>query len=241
MHRFFISPENITDAQAILSGEQAYQIAKVLRMKTGDRVIVLDNVGWEYEAAVTAVSPKQVNATIVQKREVAAEPANHITLYMSLLKRDKFEWVLQKCTEVGVSRFVPIVTQRSLLQDVDIKENKMARWQKIIQEAAEQSRRGRMPELCQPMTFAEAVLGVDTAVALIPWESAKETTIRQVLAGKAAETISLFIGPEGGFAEDEIALAQANGIVPVTLGKRILRAETAAIVASSFIMYDYEQ
>lgn len=242
MHRFFISPQHITTTQVSLREDQAYQIAQVLRMKAGDRIVVLDNVGWEYEVRLTAVARKQVSADIIEKREAEGETATHITLYMGLMKRDKFEWVLQKCTEVGVSRFVPMVTQRSLVQDIDIKQSKLARWQKIIQEAAEQSRRGKLPELGEPLKFDEAVNEVNTAVALIPWEEEREATIRHALEDKTQtlESISLFIGPEGGFAAAEIELAQQHGIKPVTLGRRILRAETAAIVATSFIMYDYE-
>ena len=241
MHRFFVPSENISDVQAVLDSEQAHQISQVLRMKVGDGLIILDNSGWEYEVSLTAVSRKRVTGTIVEKRKVLAEPSIHITLYMSLLKRDKFEWVLQKCTEVGVGRFVPLVTQRSLVQSIDIKQSKKTRWQKIIQEAAEQSGRGRLPELCQPMEFAVAANGVETAVALIPWEEATAVSTRQALAGKSPESIALFIGPEGGFAKAEISLAEENGIMPVTLGKRILRSETAAVVAASIIIYDHDE
>ncbi|MCP4359238.1 MAG: 16S rRNA (uracil(1498)-N(3))-methyltransferase [Chloroflexi bacterium] len=240
MHRFFISPDNISAETVILTGEQARQIAYVLRMKTGDVLVVLDNVGWEYVVEITAVTRHQITAQIQEKQTAVGEPSVHITLYMALLKRDKFEWVLQKCTEVGVGRFVPVVTQRSLVQDDHLKPNKLARWQKIIMEAAEQSRRGRMPTLAEPLKFGVAVTGLDAAVALIPWEKAKDVGIRSALAGKTPISIALFIGPEGGFTPDEIELAQQYNVQPITLGKRILRAETAAIVASSVILYECE-
>ncbi|NJN53352.1 MAG: 16S rRNA (uracil(1498)-N(3))-methyltransferase [Anaerolineae bacterium] len=145
MHHFFIPPKNITERQVILTGEQARQVAQVLRMRVGEQVMVLDNTGWQYEVRLTAVSREQVNADIIEKRLAEGEPAMHITLYMALLKREKFEWVLQKGTEVGVSRFVPVITQRTLAQDTEIKAGKQERWQKILIEAAEQSRRGRIP------------------------------------------------------------------------------------------------
>jgi 16S rRNA (uracil1498-N3)-methyltransferase len=243
MHHFFIPPKNITNRQAILTGAQARQVAQVLRMRPGEVLVVLDNEGWAYEVRLTAVTPQQVTADILEKRLAMGEPAVHITLYMALLKREKFEWVLQKCTEIGVSRFVPVVTQRSLAQDLDLKPGKLERWHKIITEAAEQSRRGRIPELCEPMKLAEALAQHGAEVAIIPWEgadaaSATAVTLRTTLAGKTPQSIALFIGPEGGFAPEEIELAIQHNVQPVTLGKRILRAETAALVTASLLLYE---
>ncbi|HID51773.1 MAG TPA: 16S rRNA (uracil(1498)-N(3))-methyltransferase [Anaerolineae bacterium] len=240
-HRFFVSPEQIGEEQVVLRGEQARQICYVLRMGAGDEIVVLDNLGWEYGVRLTAVSAQQVSGDILEKRETASEPAGHITLYQSLMKRDKFEWVLQKGTEVGVSRFVPLVTQRSLVQDIDIKPSKMARWQKIITEAAEQARRGRIPELMLPMRWSEALAGLDADVALIPWEEVREPDLRQVLAGVRPSRLALFVGPEGGFAQEEVAAAVAHNVQPITLGPRILRAETAAIVTAALILYEVEE
>ena len=240
MHRFFTSPENFTPTSVVLSGAQAHQITRVLRLQVGDEIVVLDNSGWEYVVRITAVSKKSLIADIVQKQIAQGEPTVDITLYMGLMKRDKFEWVLQKCTEIGVTRFVPVVTQRSLVQDVQMKANKFERWQKIITEAAEQSRRGKLPELCQPVRLADAFAQVDADAALIPWEEAVDMDLRTVLAGKRPSSVALFIGPEGGFAVEEIELAQQHNIQPITLGKRILRAETAAMVASSIALHELE-
>lgn len=241
MHRFFISPEQIGPDRVMLQGDQARQICHVLRMRAGAEIVVLDNLGWEYDVRLTAVSPHQVRGDILAKREAGGEPACHITLYQSLMKREKFEWVLQKGTEVGVSRFVPLVTRRSLVQHVAIKPKKMARWQKIITEAAEQARRGLMPELRPPLHWPEALAGLDAEVALIPWEDAPESGLRQVLAGKRPSRVALFIGPEGGFAQEEVATAVAHNVQPVTLGPRILRAETAAIVTAALILHEVEE
>ncbi len=238
MHRFFVLPEQIGEEQVLLRGEQAWQICRVLRLGAGDEIVILDNLGWAYGVRLTAVSPQQVRGDILAKREAAGEPACRITLYQSLMKRDKFEWVLQKGTEVGVSRFVPLVTQRTLARNVGIKPQKMARWQKIITEAAEQARRGRIPELLPPLRWAEALAGLEADVALIPWEGAREPGLRQALAGKRPSSIALFIGPEGGFAREEVAAAVTRNIQPVTLGPRILRAETAAIVAAALILHE---
>jgi 16S rRNA (uracil1498-N3)-methyltransferase len=252
MHHFFIPPENMTDRQAILTREQARQIAQVLRLRPGERAVVLDNTGWEYEVRLTAVSPEKVTGEILEKRTAVGEPAVHITLYMALLKREKFEWVLQKGTEVGVSRFVPMITQRTLAQDTEIKPGKQERWQKILTEAAEQCRRGRIPALAGPMKLADALAGHGADVAVIPWEEAEAASataqsssgfavsLKTVIPGTIPASVACFIGPEGGFAPAEIDLAIQYHVRPVTLGKRILRAETAAIVAASLFVYEFE-
>lgn len=236
MHHFFIPPQNLTDRQAILIGEQARQVALVLRLRPGERVVVLDNTGWEYEVQLTAVTRDQVIGEVVDRRTAVGEPSIHLTLYMALLKREKFEWVLQKGTEVGVSRFVPVITQRTLAQDAEIKPGKQERWQKILTEAAEQCRRGRIPALAAPLKLADALAQHGAEMALIPWENATAVGLKSALSGTIPASAALFIGPEGGFAPEEIALATQHHVRPVTLGKRILRAETAALVAASLLI-----
>lgn len=238
MHHFFIPPQHLTDRQAILTGEQARQVAQVLRLRPGERLVVLDNTGWEYEVQLTAVSRDQVMGKVVDRRTAVGEPAVHLTLYMALLKREKFEWVLQKGTEVGVSCYVPVITQRTLAQNTEIKPGKQDRWQKILTEAAEQCRRGRIPTLAAPMKLADALAQHGAAMALIPWENATAVGLKSTLSGTIPTSIALFIGPEGGFAPEEIELAQQHHVQPVTLGKRILRAETAALVAASLMIYE---
>jgi len=160
----------------------------------------------------------------------------------------KFEYVLQKCTELGVVEFVPLITERCVISDLNTAETKLGRWRWIIQEAAEQSRRGRLPSLRPSMLFPQAC---DQArqrggLALAPWEEEGQISLRQVLrtAPEGHEkswpplTISLFIGPEGGFSAAEVELARRYGLLPVTLGPRVLRAETAGLVAAAAILYD---
>jgi len=250
MHRFFIPPENMTNGQAKLTGEQARQLAQVLRLRPGDMVVVLDDTGWEYEVRLTAVSREKVVGDVLERRTAVGEPTVHLTLFMALLKREKFEWVLQKGTEVGVSRFVPVITQRTLAQDTQIKPGKQERWHKILSEAAEQSRRGRIPVLNPPTKLADALAQHGAAVALIPWEEAAADAaaaksrfgfaahLKNVLAATNPPSAAIFIGPEGGFAPEEIELARQYHVQPVSLGKRILRAETAAIVAASLLLYE---
>lgn len=241
MHRFFVAPDSFAGDRVVLPDQIAHQIRNVLRLRAGTAVVVLDNSGWEYEVLLRQVDRQQVVGEAVAKRPCPNEPSVQLTLYQALMKRDKFEWVLQKGTEIGVSHFVPLVTQRSLVQDVDIKEGKQLRWEKIITEAAEQSRRGCIPTLHPPQTLAEALAAQPAQPGLIAWEEESRLTLRGALAGDERPShISLFIGPEGGFASEEVAAAQAAGIQAVTLGKRILRAETAALVAAALVLHELD-
>ncbi|MBK8904919.1 MAG: 16S rRNA (uracil(1498)-N(3))-methyltransferase [Anaerolineaceae bacterium] len=241
MHRFFVAPECFAGDRVVLPEQIAHQIRKVLRLRAGAAIVVLDNTGCEYEVLLRQVDRQQVVGEAVAKRPCPNEPSVYLTLYQALMKRDKFEWVLQKGTEIGVSHFVPLVTQRSLVQDIDIKEGKQLRWEKIITEAAEQSRRGCIPSLHPPQTLAEALAAQPPQPGLIAWEEADGLTIRGVLGdGERPSHVSLFIGPEGGFAAEEVAAAQEAGLKAVTLGKRILRAETAALVASALVMHELD-
>jgi 16S rRNA (uracil1498-N3)-methyltransferase len=242
MHRFFVPPNCLQHDQISLPDEQAYQVRTVLRMKPGQQIIVLDNAGWEYAITLTKVSSQAVMGNVIDKRPSANEPATQITLYQSLTKRDKFEWILQKGTELGIRRFVPLVSQRSLVTNTGIKPNKLARWRKIITEAAEQSRRGRIPELQPPLKLDEAWTHVSQYdLALMPWAQAEEGRLRQALEGETAVSVALFIGPEGGFTAEEVENGRQHNVKPITLGRRILRTETAAIVATALVLHELNE
>ncbi len=230
MHHFFVS--DIHQDQAVFSDEQAHQIGRVLRLRPGERVMVLDNAGWQYEAELVEVG-RRVTAVLHARQPAANEPAIHLTLFQAVLKRDNFEWVLQKGTEIGVTRFVPLITERTVAHP----PHKLERWQRILTEAAEQSRRGRIPQLAEPVRLADAWAEAQAAeLALLPWEGAAQETLAAALAGKRPSTIAILIGPEGGWTDDEVGNGRARGLIPVTLGARILRAETAAIVSAALSM-----
>lgn len=229
MHRFFIDPQFIGATAVTFPPEQAHQMRAVLRMAPGADVVVLDNAGWEYAVTLTAVTKSQVLGDIIARRPATGEPATHLTLYQALLKRDNFEWVLQKGTEIGVSRFVPIITARTVVTAV--KPHKLERWQRILTEAAEQSRRGRIPELAPPLPLAEAIAACPAEALLMLWEAAGGMPLPAALAGKP-RSVALFIGPEGGLDPTEID----EKVTAVTLGPRILRAETAALVAATLAL-----
>lgn len=245
MNRFFVSESDIQGERVVLGGDQAHQIFHVLRMKAGERIVVLDNTGMEYEAVLTSVGKNEVAGDIESKRAGAGEPGVELTLYQSLLGREKFELVLQKCTEVGVSRFVPVITRRSLVRDADaVTPKKLTRWRRIITEAAEQSHRSKIPELAEPIQFEDVISklnGFDRCLIASPHE--QQATLHKSIRGEMEElkSMCLLIGPEGGFTEQEIDQAVEAGAVAVNLGPRILRTETAAIVTAAIVLYELNQ
>jgi 16S rRNA (uracil1498-N3)-methyltransferase len=241
MHRFFVSPEAFASQPIVLTGDQAHQIRRVLRLRLGERVELLDGQGHAYEAILIALGETDAKLQVVSRWEVEGEPRTHITLFQAVLKGDNFTWALQKGTEVGVSRFVPTICERNVMDDLDAADGKRERWSRIIQEAAEQCGRGRLPELAPAELLPQALSysSVEGGLRLIAWEGEQVIRLRDVLAGcnfTDGARIEVFVGPEGGFADDEVALARRYGIQPVTLGPRILRAETAGVVAATLIL-----
>lgn len=235
MQRFFIDPHHIHGDRVTLSAYHAHQIHHVLRMRVGESIMVLDNTGQEYHVELTDIAPKQAHGIITQRQMSRAELPIAITLYMALLKRDNFEWVLQKATELGVAQVVPMVTARTIVKPTS--GQKQDRWQRILTEAAEQSRRGRVPGLHAPLSFSDALTACPSeSLNLIPWEEESARTFASTLPNMPAH-VSLWIGPEGGFTPDEIEAAQGRGLLPVTFGRRILRAETAAIYGCSVLAH----
>ncbi len=244
LHRFFIPPEWISKPKITFSGQVAHQIKNVLRMRPGWQIEVLDNFGAEYVVMITTVERSWVEGEILAERVARGEPSLPITLYQGTLKAQKFEWVLQKGTELGITEFVPVISERSVLTDVEAVEQKMMRWERIIQEAAEQSGRGALPELRPAMMFSVACRRAKRVdgVRLLAWEEASTgESLRSVLMPQTKEPVrvSLFIGSEGGYSEKEAELARQYDIQWVWLGKRILRAETAGLAAATAILYHF--
>lgn len=237
IHRFFIPPENIEKDKVFFDNLQVHQLAKVLRLKLKEKVIVLDNSGWEYEVEITWLGKEKGEGRIKEKRMASGEPKAEINLYQALLKGDKFEWVLQKGTEIGIKGFYPIFTHRCIVDDVS--PYKFERWRRIIIEAAEQSRRGKLPYLSEPLIFLEVCPKI-SGLSLIPWEGERVWGLKESLKeAKMDSPINIFIGPEGGFEDWEIERAKGYGLIPVSLGKRILRSETAGLVVATAILFHF--
>lgn len=242
MHRFFVPPSWLEKEQVIITGPLVHRLRNVLRLRAGDHVILLDNSGWEHEMEITSVSTQRIEGQVVRKGLATGEPRTKITLYQALLKLKKFEWVLQKGTELGLVGFVPMISERCVIGSLDdISRTKTERWWRILMEAAEQSRRGRLPTLRPAMVFPAACEDAARGgLTLVPWEEERQQSLSSIL--RAAEelpfSINLFIGPEGGFTPQEVAQAQRYGAIPISLGPRILRAETAGLVAATAIFYE---
>ena len=241
MHRFFVPPTHIEADRVTLTADASRQLSRVLRARAGDRIIVLDNSGYEYTVTLDAVTAQRSTGVINDRYLGEGETHLSITLYQGLMKADRFEYVLQKGTELGISRFVPIISERTVARNV-VSPNRLTRWGKIIREAAEQAGRCRLPELEETLSYAEACDAISKP-AIIGWESERDTgirdTLRRLKAGvKDARSISIMIGSEGGLDEDEVEYALSRGITPVSLGRRILRAETAGIIAAAAVLYE---
>ncbi|MBC8161373.1 MAG: 16S rRNA (uracil(1498)-N(3))-methyltransferase [Roseiflexaceae bacterium] len=246
-YRFFISAEAVRgDAVLVEDAALAHQLATVLRLGVGDTVVLLDNLGWQYTVTLTQLTRSQVGGIIQDKQLAAGEPRSQITLFLALMRHEKFEWVLQKGTELGICAFVPLITERSMADASDMTERKTDRWNKIIREAAEQSRRGKLPQLGAALPFAQGCAqAAQHGTALLLWEGAGAQPLRQALArakqhggASTAYSVAFLTGPEGGFADHELETARSHGIIPVTLGPRTLRAETAPLAATAAMLYE---
>lgn len=243
MQRFFVPAEAIRAGVVDFDAGVAHQLRQVLRLGVGDIVVVGNGQGRVWQAELIAVDRHGARARLLAEQVTHSEPVTRITLYQGALKADKFEWVLQKGTELGVYRFVPLITQRSIVRDEAALAGKRPRWQSIVREAAEQAGRAHVPEVAAAQHLSAALDAPAEAgsLRLMGWENATHPRLRAILeptAGRGTTTaIDLFIGPEGGFANDEIAAAQARAVRVVSLGPRILRAETAGLAAVVAVLY----
>lgn len=237
MHRFFIPRLWIHGETVTIGGELAHQLRHVLRLRSGDCIVLLDNSGWEYEVELKRLTQGAIEGAVAGKNLSTGEPRTRITLYQALLKGKKFEFVLQKGTELGVAGFVPVVCERCVATAPD--SDRLGRWQRIIQEAAEQSGRGKLPMLQPVVSFREALRSV-SGPSLLPWEGEAGVGLRAALKDllDTDPLINVFVGPEGGFSQGEVEFARGCGALPITLGRRVLRAETASLVAAAAILYE---
>lgn len=228
--RFFITQPIIIDKELVIADAgMCRQVAKVLRKKAGDEITVLDGSGNECVALIKEMRKDMLICEVLTCTKNKNEPAVPLVLYQSVLKKDNMEWVFEKGTEIGVTEFIPIISEYSVKQGVN-----MPRARKIAQEAAEQSQRGRIPEIAETMAFDAALERAQASgyVNIIAHNIGEFDDIRDYAKASAEKKgINVFIGPEGGFSEDEVARAFRRGFHGVSLGKRVLRAETAAIVA----------
>ena len=241
MPKYFAESENIKDGTITIEGEEAKHILNVMRMQEGEEIVICDGKCVDYFCVIKETAKNMLKAEIKEKRRSETEPETEIVLYQGLPKSDKMEFIIQKCVEIGVSRIVPVVTERAVVKiEKGAKEDKKTeRWQKISEAAAKQSGRGIVPEIGRPIKFKDAIIEAkryDNAV--IPYENEKDRGIKEFIKEAKKGSVAIFIGPEGGFDTKEIEFAIENGVLPISLGKRILRTETAGIVTSAIILYE---
>ena len=245
MYRFFVKEDQIGEHKIHITGGDVNHIKNVLRLKTGDEVCVSDGGIYEYHCEILEFPEGEVLLEIHYKQEKNLELSSRVYLFQGIPKSDKMDIIVQKAVELGVYQIIPVAMKRCVVRlDSKKEENRRKRWNSISESAAKQAGRMIIPEVRPVMTFESAVkYAADCDVRLMPYEMAsgmKET--KELLTGiQAGQSIAVFIGPEGGFAEEEAELARKSGMKMITLGKRILRTETAGMTTLSILMFLLEE
>ena len=245
MYHFYVEPEAVTENTVRITGGDVNHIKNVLRMHPGEEIMILDGSGMEYRCEIDSISD-EILAGVLEAKKTEAELSVRLLLFQGLPKKDKMELIIQKAVELGVSEIIPVLTKRTVvkLEDKKKEQKKLERWQAIAEAAAKQSGRGIIPKVREAVKFTDAVKQAgELDEALIPYELAEgmEDARARIRGLHGKKSVGIFIGPEGGFEEEEIALAAKAGIHPITLGKRILRTETAGLCILSVIMFELER
>ena len=246
MNRFFVRPEDVLAGEVVIkSREDIRHITKVLRLKKGAVLEVSDSEKWEYTVRLCSVAEDELRGEIVDRQKFSAEPSLRVTLFQGIPKQGKMETVIQKSVEIGVHGIVPVFTVRTVVSCGENSAKKTERWRKIAGEAVKQCRRGIVPEVGESISFTQMVdLFGDGRfdVVVFPYENEETVSIKDVLRslGEKPANMAVTIGPEGGFSDDEAETLKNAGTRSVSLGKTILRTETAGLVAIAMIMYELE-
>lgn len=243
MQRYFLEADAFSSDQVRFTGDELHHISRVMRYTAGDQVIACNGVGQAFLVEFTHVNKDEAIARIVEELAENRELPVEITLAQGLAKGEKMDMIVQKATEMGATRIIPFTSSRTIVKLNDKKEsNRIVRWQKIAKEAAEQAHRSRIPEISEVISYKELLqIGGQFDAALIAYELENQQKLSEILDKlEVGSKILVVIGPEGGFSEEEVAQAVNSGIKSVTLGKRILRTETAGIAAIAILGYHFE-
>ena len=242
MPKFFVLPEKVYDNKILIDTDDVAHITRVLRLGIGDVITICDSRSRDFEAKISEISDKRIVCDIISEKKSDTEADIFITLYQGIPKGTKMELIIQKNTELGIKRIVPVAMKRCVakLENRKAEEKKVQRWQKIAEEAAKQSGRGMIPEIAMPITLKEAASELKNCdLAFVPYECEAKNTLKPLLkSAQDVKTVGFLIGPEGGFDLEEIETLKSFDIPSVTLGKRILRTETAGIAVTSVVMYE---
>ncbi len=252
MYHFFVEPSQIGEKEIVITGPDVNHIKNVIRLKPGDEISISNGTdGRDYRCGIIEITEDEVQCELRFIKEDGVELPARVYLFQGLPKGDKMELIIQKMVELGVYEIIPVAMQRCVVKLDDKKaKSKIARWQGIAEAAAKQSKRGIVPQIHSVMTYKEALAyAADMDCRLVPYEmeesldgaSGMAGTKRLMEAIKPGQSVAVFIGPEGGFDESEIQTAISQGMEPITLGKRILRTETAGMTVMSWIMYQLEE
>ncbi len=245
MPKFFTPRENITDTTIIIDNEDAKHIERVLRLGVGDEIMVCDGRGIDYRAKISEINKSCIICDILSSEKCDTEPGIKVTLYQGIPKASKMDYIIQKTTELGITRIVPVTLSRCVvkLENRNAEKKKVERWKKIAYEAAKQSGRGVIPEVSMPMTLEEAIVDMKRAdLAFAPYECEANTRLYDVIENNSGvDTVSFMIGPEGGFDITETQKLTDAGITTITLGRRILRTETAGEAVLAMLMYGLKE
>ena len=246
MHHFFVNPEQVEDGLIRITGSDVNHIKNVLRIRRGEEMLVSDGTGRDYLCQAEEIAGQEVTVRILETEEEGRELLSRIWLFQGLPKSDKMEFIIQKAVELGAAGIVPVTTRNTVVKlDPKKEEAKVKRWQAIAESAAKQSKRSLVPRVSGIMTLKEAFDYVESqgfSVRLIPYEheAGMDGTKTELDAAGPGQDIAVFIGPEGGFDEREIELALSKGVRPISLGRRILRTETAGLDLLSVLMMRLE-
>lgn len=245
MYRFFVEENQIGEDRITITGKDVNHIRNVLRMNVGEKVLISNGMDREYVCSIDNILKDEVQVIIEDVNGPARELPVKVTLFQGLPKSDKMEWIIQKAVELGVHQVIPVATKRAVVRLEGKKEvNKQRRWQAISESAAKQSKRMYVPEVSHVMSFKEALAYANNLdVILLPYERAKgmQETKAIINSIKPGQSIGIFIGPEGGFDEKEVEQSMDEGAKAITLGKRILRTETAGLTVLSVLMFALEE
>lgn len=245
MHHFFVDPSQVLDEKVTIKGNDVNHIKNVLRMKVGEELLISNGIDMDYYCKIESISDDEIVAVVLNEEFAGTELPSEIYLFQGLPKSDKMELIIQKAVELGAKAIVPVATKRCVVKLDDKKEaSKLKRWQAISESAAKQSRRVIIPEIMPVMSFKEAInLAKTFDLGIIPYENFKDMEETRNILSKLDKgmKIGIFIGPEGGFDDSEISYAMENGVKPISLGKRILRTETAGLAILSVIMFRIEE
>ena len=245
MYRFFVEPSQVEEHTIRIQGSDVNHIKNVLRMKTGEEILISSGDNLEYACYIEEMGTEEVLAHVMYVQEAGYELSSRIYLFQGLPKGDKMELIIQKAVELGVHEIIPVATRRAVVKlEGKKEENKIRRWQAIAGSAAKQSKRMYVPEVKPVMRLSQAIeQAKELDIVLLPYELAEgmrktKEIIAQIEPGGS---IGIFIGPEGGFDEEEVRMAVEMGAKAITLGKRILRTETAGLTVLSVLMFALEE